>query len=77
MKISCPIVPCLAIDGKGLANRFHLPLFTLSGRTNFGRTRLFAMTFLQGENESSVEWFLRKLKSAVTISPNLVAMDGI
>lgn len=70
------VVPGVAIDGKGLANRFNLPLFTLTGRTNYGRTRLFAMGFLQGENGWSVRWFLNNFKSAVTMSPKFVTMDG-
>lgn len=70
------VVPNVRIDGKDIANRFDLLLFSISGRTNTGRVRLLAMAFSQGEIVSSVEWFLRCFKDAVGIVPKILTMDA-
>lgn len=58
--ITFGMVPKILIDGKYAANRFGLPLVTVTEPCHEGHVKLFAMGFLRTE-ESSVSWFLQKV----------------
>lgn len=70
------------MDGKDVANRFRLPQFQISGRTNAGRIRVYCMGFVQAENIESVTWILLQFKkfvppsNCVALTPKLIASDG-
>lgn len=65
-------VPGVCIDGKFAANRFGLPLVSLTGWYNEGHVKLFAMGFLRAEDESSIMWFLKEFVSTVRVTPKVV-----
>lgn len=58
---------------EGLLARALLPILSFH---NAGCVRVFAMAFLQAENEKSVEWFLRCFKDEAEVTPKFIAMDA-
>lgn len=73
------MTPGISVVGKAIANRLGLPLYQITGFTNYGRVRLYCMGFLQAENVESLKWMLMQLKKFVTpsngvaLTPELVA----
>lgn len=76
------IAPGVSMDGKAIANRFSLPLFQITERTNCGRMHLFSMVFLHTDNSEFLSWIRTNFKQfiseqgAVVQSPNLISCDG-
>lgn len=69
------VVPGVRIDAKEISNVYSVPLATINGRTNSGRSVLFAMAFLEGEREDIMTWFLTEFLRVFGQSPKLVTCD--
>lgn len=48
------VVPGVCIDAKSVAKRFNIPLIKMSRRTSSGRCRIYAVGFIDTEDEDAL-----------------------